>query len=321
MNGASANPVSIGVEGDAAALAVINSVQKAIGEAADFQSIVDVVGDKLREVFDTGDISINWWDEASDSLHYRYSYEHGVRLNLPPLSPTVGTAWHAVLAQRRLSLANTIAEQEAMGVEAVAGTDRALSIVAVPMVVGERTIGAVCLENHEREYAFGPDEIRLLQTITASMAVALENARLFDETQRLLKETEARNAELAIINSIQQAVGAELDFQGIVDTVGNKLREVFATGDMSIRWWDETTGVVHHLYSYEHGKRLPIRSSTPEPGSVPDRFYREEHTAAIVGSVEEQLAIGIPVQPGTDRARSILVRDCAVARARFRVHP
>jgi hypothetical protein len=37
------------------------------------------------------------------------------------------------------------------------------------------------------------------------MSVALENARLFDETQRLLAETEQRNNELAIINSVQAA--------------------------------------------------------------------------------------------------------------------
>jgi GAF domain-containing protein len=38
--------------------------------------------------------------------------------------------------------------------------------------------------------------MRLLETLAASMSVALENARLFDETQRLLKRRTAR-AELA----------------------------------------------------------------------------------------------------------------------------
>ena len=59
------------------------------------------------------------------------------------------------------------------------------------------------------------------------MSVALENARLFDETQRLLKETEQRAAELAIINSVQEALAAELNIQGIYDTVGDKIREIF----------------------------------------------------------------------------------------------
>ncbi len=38
--------------------------------------------------------------------------------------------------------------------------------------------------------AFGEAEVRLLTTISATLGAALENARLFDETQRLLKETE-----------------------------------------------------------------------------------------------------------------------------------
>ena len=95
------------------------------------------------------------------------------------------------------------------------------------------------VENHEKDNAYGDADVRLLSTVGASMGVALENARLFDETQRLLKETERRSSELAVINSIQQGMAAELNFQAIVDLVGDKLRELFNTGDMSIRWRDE----------------------------------------------------------------------------------
>ena len=80
--------------------------------------------------------------------------------------------------------------------------------------------------------------------------------------------SEARNAELAVINSIQQAVGAELDFQAIVDLVGDKLREVFATGDIGIRWWDENTELWHGLYDFEHGVRLHMAPRRP-PGRPP----------------------------------------------------
>ena len=47
------------------------------------------------------------------------------------------------------------------------------------------------------------------------MSVALESARRFDETNRLLKETEQRNAELAVINSVQDGLVREMDIQGI----------------------------------------------------------------------------------------------------------
>ena len=59
------------------------------------------------------------------------------------------------------------------------------------------------------------------------MTVALENARLFDETQRLLKETEQRAAELAIINSVQEGLASKLDMQAIYDLVGDKIRAIF----------------------------------------------------------------------------------------------
>ena len=58
---------------------------------------------------------------------------------------------------------------------------------------------------------------------------------LFEETQRLLKETERRSAELAVINGIQQGMAAELQFEAILDLVGDKLREVFDTGNTAVR--------------------------------------------------------------------------------------
>ena len=92
------------------------------------------------------------------------------------------------------------------------------------------------------------------------MSVALENARLFDETQRLFKESEQRAAELAIINSVQQALAAELNMQGIYDAVGDKIREIFNQADMGIRIYDPQTNLIHYPYAYEKGKRIAIES-------------------------------------------------------------
>src|SRR5205807_3511524 len=122
------------------------------------------------------------------------------------------------------------------------------------------------LYDAERGHAFGDSDVRLLQTVANSMSVALENARLFDETQRLLKETEQRAAELAVINRIQEGMAAELDFQEIIDLVGDKLREVFNTGDIGIRWYDPESNLTHFLYEYEHGVRLMPQSRAPVPG-------------------------------------------------------
>ena len=77
-----------------------------------------------------------------------------------------------------------------------------------------------------------------------------------------------RETELALINSIQQALAARLEFQAVVDLVGDQLRALFATPDLAICWFDEAANLVRALYVYEHGQRLRAPPRPPTPGGV-----------------------------------------------------
>ncbi|TMH96660.1 MAG: GAF domain-containing protein, partial [Betaproteobacteria bacterium] len=285
----------------AAELAVINRIQEGIAAELDFQAIIDLVGDKLREVFHTGDIGIRWYDAKANLIHYVYQYEHGVRLYQPPMPPNPGGPWFKMVQTRQPVVANSRAEQTALGIKTVEGTDPSISSLGVPILGSDRVLGTIVMEDYERENAYDEAAVRLLSTVAASMGVALENARLFDETQRLLKETEQRAAELAIINSIQQALAAELGFQSIVDLVGDKLREVFATPDLGINWYDEKTSKLRYLYAYEHGKRLEIAPRPPVPGGVFETMVRTRQPQVLNTIAKIGRAI-----PGTDQSKSMI---------------
>src|SRR5690606_4556899 len=95
------------------------------------------------------------------------------------------------------------------------------------------------------------------------MSVALENARLFDETSRLLKETEQRNAELAVINSVQDGLVAQLDIQNIYDLVGEKIREIFNAQVIDIVTYDPVKNIIEDRYSYEKGDRTLVGPRSP----------------------------------------------------------
>src|SRR5262245_58489888 len=139
------------------------------------------------------------------------------------------------------------------------------------------------------------------------MGVALENARLFDETQRLLRETEQRNAELAIINAVQQALAGELDIQGIYDAVGDKIREIFNNKDVGIRVFDTKANLVHFPYSYEGGRRMEIPSaSIPSQGFGP-HIIRTRETIVINERMEEAMRrYGSRTIPGTQMEKSVV---------------
>ncbi len=132
------------------------------------------------------------------------------------------------------------------------------------------------------------------------MGVALENARLFDETQRLLKETEQRNAELAIINSVQAALAAELNIQGIYDSVGDKIREIFQNRDMGIRIYDPKTDLIHYPYTYENGQRLTLDSEPLGGTGFAAHVLRTRETLVINENMaQSQEKYGSYTLPGT----------------------
>ena len=184
----------------------------------DFQAIVDLVGDKLREVFNTPDLSITWYDAQTNLIQYLYFYEHGQRMDITPRTPSESGIFARAVQTKKPVVWNTQAEGNMIG-QVIPGTDDSKAGVALPIISGDRVLGLIQLENYERENAYGESELRLLTTIAASLGTALENARLFDETQRLFKAEQERVAELAVINSIQEGVAASLDFQTIIRCV------------------------------------------------------------------------------------------------------
>jgi GAF domain-containing protein/DNA-binding response OmpR family regulator len=289
----------------AAELSVINSIQQGMAAELDFQAIVDLVGGKLREVLHTDEIGIRWYDEASNLMHYLYEFEHGKRLDIPPMSPAAGGAWEQMVVTRKPFVINNAAELVAAGIPQVPGTDQSKSMVTVPIVGSDRVLGSIILEDYEREYAFGESEVRLLETVAASMGVALENARLFDETQRLFKESEQRAAELAVINTVQQALAAELNMQGIYDAVGDQIRAIFHGADLDIRIVNPLTGLIEFPYIYDAGKRITVE---PIPmGGMTAHVLGNRQTLLIQEDMAGETArLGAFVIPGTQMEKSAL---------------
>src|SRR5262245_38440758 len=131
------------------------------------------------------------------------------------------------------------------------------SVLFVPLIVGEQARGYITLQDLDHEQAFSDSDVRLLSTLAASLSVALENTRLFEQTRLLLAETEQRAAELAIINSVQEGLAAQLDMQAIFDMVGDKIQQIFDMDVVDIGLYDRETDLIRDGYSIERGVRLP----------------------------------------------------------------
>ena len=64
------------------------------------------------------------------------------------------------------------------------------SEIALPLMVGERVLGALNVQS-TREADFGPQVIETMKNMAGQVAITLENARLFQEAQQIIKEMRA----------------------------------------------------------------------------------------------------------------------------------
>ncbi|MBK9714542.1 MAG: GAF domain-containing protein [Kouleothrix sp.] len=80
---------------------------------------------------------------------------------------------------------------------------RARSELAVPILTARDVFGVLNVES-EAVGAFGPNDVRLLDTLSGQLGVAFENAVLFDNEQRRVRQ-------LGQVNNLSVAITAQLD--------------------------------------------------------------------------------------------------------------
>ena len=237
-----------------AELALVNEIGQALAEQLEFGAIIELVGDRVRSIFDVHSLFIALYDPATNLISWPYDIDEGARFHRDPRELGPGLTSTVIRTQRPVRV-GSMAEQEAAGAVQIGGTPT-LSWLGVPIVGANRVVGVVGLESVQAN-AFSESDERLLSTLASSMGVALENARLFDETKRLLAEADERAAELAIVNSVQRGLAAQIDMQAMYDLVGDKIQEIFDAQVVDIGILDREAGLVRFPYTIERGVRFP----------------------------------------------------------------
>ncbi len=165
-----------------AELQIINSVQLGLSAHLDVQSIYNLVGDKIRDIFQAQIVMISTYDKQTETIEHRYAIESGEHIIAPGRFPIRGFRIWVVETRKPVVVNTRVAELAAsLGQPTLPGTITPKTWVGVPMIVGDQVTGILSLQDVDKEYAFDESVVRLLQTLAASMSVALENARLWEQ--------------------------------------------------------------------------------------------------------------------------------------------
>ncbi len=134
------------------------------------------------------------------------------------------------------------------------------SALAVPLLVKDAVIGALSIGDREGRM-FSEDDIRLAKTFADHAAMALENARLFEDTARRRREAEA-------VAGLARQINASLDLDTILARVSEAARDLCTadlawialsdrdTGAMILRHWPGARGSGYRNFPIEPGKGM-----------------------------------------------------------------
>ncbi|MEO8511319.1 MAG: GAF domain-containing protein, partial [Chloroflexota bacterium] len=300
-----------------AELAVVNEIGLALAKQLDFQGIIELVGERIGTIFAVDSLEIALLDRATNRFSTPYSVEEGTRLEEPDRELGIGLTSQVIESRAPLRV-NSMAEAIERGAIVTGDPDLAAkeSSLRVPILASGTVLGVVGLSRTE-PWAFSESDERLLSTIASSMGVAMENARLFDETKRLLTETEQRNAELSMINEIGSALAKQLDLDAIIEIVGERVRKIFRAETMFIGLYEAETNLVRFPYEIGEGTRYhtePIElgeglSSIVIRSKRALRIGNNEQSAELgaitYDEIETQSWVGVPI-PAGDRVIGLI---------------
>ncbi len=224
----------------------------------DTQGIYNFVGDRIGELFDTQSVFIRSFDLQNEQEQWRYATERGEHLYSEP-RPLIWA--NKLLIETKQPLVVNKDYVETAKQHGGTGVSKGLppkSAVFIPIIAGDVVKGSVSLQNVDKEGAFSESDVKLLTTLTNSMSVALESARLFDETTRLLSEAKQSAAELQTVNNVSKALASLLNPDDLVKIVGDQLKELFKANIVYIALLNKKTNSI--AFPYQYGDKMaPIK--------------------------------------------------------------
>jgi len=228
-------------------LAVINNVQSGLVGEMDMQAIYNLVGNCVKDLFQTHSVMIASFDLANKAEHFNYVFEDG-EIHALQSRPINHLRQMIIDRKETIYIETEAIARDEYGITAIANTKMPKSFLFVPWMGGNVVKGYISIQNIELEHAFSKSDVGLIETLANSMSVALENARLFDETRQ-------RANELATVNSVSHALAAQLNTDEIIKLVGDQVKNLFNANIVYLALLDKKTRLIH--FAYQYGDVMP----------------------------------------------------------------
>ncbi|MGC2464303.1 MAG: SpoIIE family protein phosphatase [Candidatus Acidiferrum sp.] len=122
------------------------------------------------------------------------------------------------------------------------------SELAVPLMLRGKCVGVLDIQSRHLDY-FTPEQQSILTLLASRLAVAIENARLF---QRVSAQAET----LLLLNEVGRETSSILDVEELLRRAAEQIKRVIDYQILSLMLYDEDQKVFRHRVDVKHGQRV-----------------------------------------------------------------
>ena len=183
-------------------------------------------------------------EESGEYLKHRFSIGYppalAESLRIPVGKGVTGTAAATGQAVR----VGDVAKNE----HYINAIDSVRSELAVPLMLQGKCTGVLDIQSNHLDY-FTPEQQSILTLLASRLAIAIENARLFERVQ-LQANT------LLLLNEVSREVSSILDVEELLRRAAELTKRVIEYQILSIMLFDEEQKVFRHRLDIKHGQRV-----------------------------------------------------------------
>ncbi len=229
-------------------ISAIYQISQTLVSTIDLPTLLRRLPEDLSTIVGTRNFYLALYDKQQDIVTFPVVRENGVPLSVAPQKPQ-GLTGYILRTRESLLLAGDDVPQKLHALQAtLIGPKHAAAYLGVPLLVGDEPIGVLAVENLDNPNAYTDNDLRLLNTAAAQLAVAIQNSRLFMEARQ-------RTDELGLLFEFGSRIANELDEARLVDVALEIVQDAMKVDTLALVVESESGDLIAEVV--DSGKRLP----------------------------------------------------------------
>jgi PAS domain S-box-containing protein len=207
--------------------AALNELGRSLASRLTLDQVVVEVYNGIRRLLDAKNFYIAFYERETNEIYFPQNVTDSAvdsAITRLPLGEGI-TAYMIKNAESVLISNGTDEWMQAHGMKSVG--EPAKSFLGAPLLAGSEVIGAMAIQDYAEYDAYTQHELDLLEAFSNQASIAIQNAKLFQETQR-------RAQELYIVNQVVSSVASSLDLNSTLQSVADNLVSLLSADNVGI---------------------------------------------------------------------------------------